>query len=131
MAATAEDVRNITGLPETITDAKIAPFLAVALTMIGKILQCLTAKGITEQDDVDQIRVWLAAHLISISPVGKAAGLIVEEKFENWSTKKAQSSISNQFSGVMSTFYGQTANELSSGCLAQMGLRKPEIGFHG
>ena len=131
MAASAEDVRNITGLPATVTDTQIAPFLAAALTMLNKISGCLTNKSITEESDLDQIQAWLAAHLISLSPVGKAAGLTVEEKFENWAVKKAQSSINNQFSGVMSTFYGQTANELSCGCLMEMGLRKPNIAFYG
>lgn len=131
MAITAADVRAITGLPDTIADDRIAPFISIAATMLNRIAVCLASKGITEQSDIDEMQKWLAAHYISISPVGKDAGLVVEEKFENYSKKTANSKVSDSMTGVMSSHYGQTANDISMGCLKAIGLRAPSIGFFG
>ena len=48
-----------------------------------------------------------------------------EEKFENWSVKRAVGTFSG--SGVMGTTYGVTANALSGGCLQDVDNRPAAI----
>ncbi len=124
MAAVAQDVRNLTGLSADVQDAQIDPFLAIAATVISGIETCLTGKGIT---DTDQLQAALASHYIALSPIGKAANLVVEEKFENWSSKLSTGQKDGK--GYASTSYGEMAEQLAFGCLNQVGMRTPSIEF--
>lgn len=112
--ATAEQVQAITGTP--LDNTAIDPFLTVAACVMDNIATCLTAKGVTA-DCVTEAQVWLAAHLLSVSGIGGDTRVKKRDKFENYDTEWATSQLQGQ--GVKSTHYGQTANMLSMGCLAE------------
>lgn len=113
-SATAEQVKAITG--STLGDTSIDPFLTVAACVMANISPCLVSKGVTA-DCITEAEAWLAAHLLSVSGVGGDTRVKKREKFENYDTEWATSQLQGQ--GVKSTHYGQTANMLTMGCLAE------------
>lgn len=124
MAATGDDVRGITG--SSLGDSVLDPFICAASVMIDNISLCLSAKGVV---DTNQIEAWLASHLLSISGVGDGVTSKTEVSFENYSVKYARAQIRKE--GLMSTPYGQTANALSKGCLADLDKDVSQICFFG
>lgn len=66
-----------------------------------------------DEDTLTQIELFLAAHF-----VGTIAPQKVSERFENYAQTFHVGS--NALKGVMSDKYGQTANMLAGGCLAEL-----------
>jgi len=118
VAITTQDLINICGL-ESLTDSQAASFIATANMTMDLIDSCLDANGVTNKD---LIASWLACHYLSLSPIGKNANMLTEEKFEGWSGKRAQSKSDGK--GFTRTYYGETATTLSKGCLAELDKRK-------
>lgn len=112
--ATPDQVRAITG--SGLTDAQIEPFLTAAACVMGNVSDCAKDKGVSV-DCLTTAESWLSSHLLSVSGVGEKTRVKKTEKFENYSVTWAQSQMEGQ--GVLSTTYGQTANTLTAGCLAE------------
>ena len=106
----------------TLLEPAINAFIGAASVVIDAVeASC----GVTlAQDALKQSEVWLTAHLMAVSKVGQADGVGVKknEKFEQYSVEWATSVGTG--TGVMSTNYGQTANTLTQGCLAEMDKRQ-------
>ena len=126
MAATGDEVRAITG--STLDDTALAPFLAAAACVLERVAACTARKGVTP-GCVDLAQAWLAAHLLTLTAVGQGAGVKASEKFENYSVDYVVGSYSG--SGVKATSYGNTANELTGGCLQEVDKAPAQICFFG
>lgn len=126
MAATGEDVRAITG--STLTDPQLAPFLAAALCILDRVAACTTSKGVSDEC-LDMAQGWLAAHLLGTTAVGKNIAVAKSERFENYSVERVVGGFSGK--GVQSTPYGQTANALTGGCLAEADKSPMQVCFFG
>lgn len=115
----AADVLKIL-TPTSLIEAQVTPFIAAA----DAIVQQLNEKCGQDFSDavLEQIELFLSAHFASF-----ADPKAIEEKFENASKKYARGS--NDLSGVMSTQYGQTANLLSNGCLADFDKTNAVVQF--
>lgn len=112
--ATPEQVRAING--SSLGDTAIEPFITIAACVITGLASCLAAKGVND-DCATQAEGWLAAHFMSVSGIGGDTRVLKREKFENYDAEWATSQLQGQ--GVKSTHYGQTANMLTMGCLAE------------
>lgn len=124
--ATTDDVRALTG--STLSDTEIQPFLDAAACVMAGISPCTTGKLISD-DCLTQAHAWLAAHLLSVSGVGGNTRVKKREKFENYDVEWAMSQSTGQ--GVKATNYGQTANLLTGGCLAEADKSPAVICFFG
>lgn len=118
MTCTPNDVRAITG--STLSDTAITPFITAANVMITRAAEC---SGTTDNDEAC---AFLSAHLMTSSQVGKGSAQIQRESLEGKYSVTYAVSMS-QGSGVLSTNFGQTANMLMNGCLAELSKRKPVI----
>lgn len=123
---TAQDVRDITG--SDLVDSVIQPFMDAACCILNRVDSCLESKGVSAEC-VNQAGVWLSAHLLSLSPLGKAQKIKKKETFENYSVEYAISSFSGQ--GISLTTYGQTANTITGGCLVEADKQQANICFFG
>jgi hypothetical protein len=122
MTATPANVRTITGLGDPPTDDTVQLFIDTA-----ELLTANCTFATTEQ--ADRCAEYLAAHLLAASPVGKAAAQVKTETLVgDYSVTFANASKSANASDVMSSGYGETANMLSNGCLAQLG--KTPVSFN-
>lgn len=75
-----------------------------------------------DESELTLIELWLAAHFVgTIDPTKN------EEKFENYSVKYQVGS--DSVIGIKSDKYGQTANMLSGGCLAEIGKQPAIVDF--
>jgi len=115
---TKEAVRAIAPALESMPDETLDAMIAAAHTSVNKLAGSSCGSEMTE-DDLTQIETWLSAHYATIADP-KSSGT-TQEKFEGSSKTFAVSSLDGQ--GVLSTRYGQTANMLSCGCLAEQQLR--------
>lgn len=120
------DVQTITG--STLSEAVLLPFTLAAVSIVQGVSACATAKGVSDES-LNLAATWLSAHLLSSSAVGKQSATVSEERFEGWSVKRVVGSFSG--SGVMGTPYGQAANTLLAGCLAEADKAPAEIAFFG
>jgi hypothetical protein len=116
--ATADDVRAINGATvEQLPDTSIDPFLLIAACVMEEIAGCTSGKSI-DADCLTQAEAALAAHYLSLTPVGNSTRVKAEEKFENYSVKWAMGTLSG--GGIMSSSYGIMANALTGGCLTNV-----------
>ena len=99
----------------SLSDTQIECFLTCATATISK------CEKTFEDDVLDQIKIYLTAHLMTLREP-----LETSEKFEGWSRTLLRQSAAK---GVLSTPYGQQANILADGCLANLGLRKTQVLF--
>jgi len=123
---TPANVRAITG--SSLTDDQIQPFIDAASCIIDQVEACTIGKGISS-DCLKQAETFLAAHLLSLSPLGQTTGTKKRVTFENYTVEYAIGSYTSE--GVISTSYGQAANALTGGCLQEVDKRAPYIGFFG
>jgi hypothetical protein len=123
---TPEKVKEITG--SSLDDAQIQPFIDAASCIIDQAEACAIGRGISS-DCLTQAETFLAAHLLSLSPLGQKTGTKKRETFENYTVEFAISAYTSE--GVLSTSYGQAANALTGGCLQEVDKRQPYIGFFG
>ena len=114
MTTTPEDVKAITG--STLSDEAIQPFVDVAGCIMLQITDCTESMT---QSCIDSIETYLASHLLVSSSVGKASATITKESLKGkYSVEYLSTKIEK--GGVLSTSYGQTANMMSGGCLAEL-----------
>jgi predicted Zn-dependent protease len=93
------------------TDVDVEPMIVAANAVVTRI-NTESGKTFTD-DDLAAIELWLAAHLVgTIDPV------VAKEKFENSDITYMVGK--TDLTGVMSDKYGQTANMLARGCLADL-----------
>jgi len=75
-----------------------------------------------DEETLTQVELFLSAHFVGTISPNKSA-----EKFENYSQTFHVGS--NALSGVMSDKYGQTANLLTNGCLAELDKAPATVDF--
>lgn len=122
MAITPAAVRGITG--SALADGDIQPFIDAAGCIISQVVGCMTSTALACKD---QAEAYLAAHLLTTSPVGDASKQVRREELDGKYSVEYLTPF-NMGDGVMSSQYGQTANMLTGGCLAQ--LDKTPVSFH-
>lgn len=116
MTTTAELVDSVKCVVNTsLTDDQIKCFLTSAEQTISLCEKTFTG------DQLDQIKIYLTAHLMTLREPLKSS-----EKFEGWSVTNTRQASGK---GVMSTPYGQQANTLAGGCLANLVYRKTQVVF--
>ncbi len=71
-----------------------------------------------------EIQRWLTAHLVAVVDPTVA---IIEEKVEGSTVKAARGN--TQLAGILSTQFGQMANSLSNGHLAELDKPRPSVSF--
>lgn len=121
MAATPENVKDITG--STVEDVAIQPFLNAASCVMNRISSCTESMS---SKCKDQLEAYIASHLLVTSAVGQDDMLVTKESLNGkYSVEYLSPSATGQ--GIMGTTYGQTANAMSGGCLAQ--LDKKPVGL--
>ena len=113
MTCTPQDVKDITG--STLDDAAIQPFIDAAGCLIDSAAECA---GVSDAQQ-DKACTFLSAHLLVSSNVGKKSRQIKSQKIEGLYDATYVVNASKG-SGVLSTTYGETANMLMGGCLAEM-----------
>ena len=124
MGASAAGIKAITG--SLVDDAVLAPFVVAADCVIAELAArgCLDGKT---QDCIDSASNFLGAHFFTSSKVGKDSAIAVEEEFENYRVKLKRGG--NNGTGILSSDYGQTANVLLGGCLANLDKPRATVGF--
>jgi len=115
-------VRAIAPALESTLDAVLDAYILAASIRVDKL--ALGACGSVLADDVlKEIETWLTAHLGAIST--PSANAVMEEKFEGSMKIYAIKQLTGE--GVLSTAYGNMANELSCGCLVEQGKRRMSL----
>ena len=125
-AATADQIRAVTG--SDLDDSAITPFITAAACVMTRVMPCMVGAGVSD-DCLTQVQIFLSAHLFTSSNVGKNARTAKSEKFENYSITWATATATGE--GILSSSYGQTANEISGGCLANANKTPASICFFG
>ena len=120
--ATSDDVRAITG--SVLVDPAIDPFLAAASCIMAQVVDDCAA-GISD-DCKTQAEAFLASHLLVRTNVGSDSKQVAKESLRGKYSVEYLSS-SAKGSGVLSTPFGETANMMLGGCLAE--LDKQPISF--
>ena len=113
--ATGDDVRAITG--SVLLDAAINPFLAAASCVMLQVVDDCAAN--IPDDCKTQAEAFLASHLLTQSNVGNDSKQVMKESLKGKYSVEYLSSKA-QGSGVLSTTFGETANMLLGGCLAEL-----------
>lgn len=110
---TDSEVREIKP-SDSITD--YTPYIVAASLVVDRLAVSSCGSSLSDPE-LAEIEKWLAAHFASA-----ADPQIARERLEQ---AEATYQIGNrQMTGIMSDFYGQTANTLSGGCLLEMDKRK-------
>lgn len=94
-------------------------YIVPANLMVTKIAAADCGSELTTEE-LKEIERWLAAHFAAVADPGLAK---VSERFENAQDVYSRGGSKNM-TGIMSTQFGQTANTLSGGCLAELDKRK-------
>ena len=114
MATTPSTVRSITG--SELIDSSIVIFIDTAEIIVGD-LTYYTASMTTAKIDLGT--AYLAAHLLVSSGVGKDSATITKESIRGkYTVEYLSAKISG--TGILSTQYGQTANTIFGGSLAEL-----------
>lgn len=123
MAFTAEDVRAIApGIPASLG---LDPYIATATSITGILSGniCLTS---FRDDQLDQIGIYLTAHLVYMSLGTGASGNNKRESIAKGDVDITKN-VAKIGEGITGTTYGQMANMLSQGCLST--LDQPQVGM--
>lgn len=122
MATCPDKVRSITG--STLSDSEIQPFLDAASAILESVSGYTASLSTTV---VTQAETYLTAHLLTTSPVGDASKQVRRESITSEYSVEYLTPF-NLEQGILSTQYGQTANMLLGGVLAQ--LDKTPVSFN-
>lgn len=95
--------------PSSLDDSAVWPFIQAATVAVDRVSGC----DDFSDAELKQIEIFYAAHLLNIQDPD-----LVEEKVEGFTNKFARGRAS--MGGVMGSQYGQTANTLARGCLAEL-----------
>ena len=113
--ATPDDVRCITG--STLTDQQIQPFLSAAGCVMAQVVDDCAAS--ISDDCKTQAESFVAAHMLTRSNVGNDSKQVSKESLRGkYSVEYLEAQ--SKGSGILSTPYGETANMLVGGCLAEL-----------
>lgn len=96
------------------------PWITAANSIVNSINS--TCGTSFDETTLTQVELFLSAHL-----VGTINPSLISKKFENYEEKYAVGS--QVLSGVMSDKYGQTANLLVNGCLAELDKAPASVDF--
>lgn len=113
---TDPEVRAI--IPNT-SIADLTPFITTANTVVNRMAATDCGSDLSE-DELTQVELWLSAHYAAVSDPKLA---LVSEQFEGERNAYSRGN-SSDMGGIKSTQYGQMANTLSNGCLADTDLMK-------
>lgn len=114
MAVDGDKVRGITG--STLDNTAIQPFIDASACFMEQISDCTESMTTA---CVENAQAYLASHLLTSSTVGQASAAIKQESLAGkYSVTYLAASATGQ--GVLSTPYGQAANAMVRGCLAQL-----------
>lgn len=111
------EVREIA--PDIPDSLSIDPFIAAATLVVDRV--AASCGSDFSNALLREIERWYSAHLAAV-----ASPILVREKFEGADNTYQRGTVGK---GVMSTQYGQMANDLSNGCLEEVSLRTPQIVF--
>jgi hypothetical protein len=113
--ATPDQVKALTG--SALEDASIDPFLAAASCVMLQVVDDCAA-NITDECKT-QAEAFLASHLLISSNVGNDSRSVAKESLRGkYSVEYLAPGARG--TGVLSTTYGQTANMILGGCLAEL-----------
>jgi len=105
-----------------ISETKIADltvYIVPANLLVTKMAATSCGSELTDEE-LTEIERWLSAHFAAVADPTLA---LVSEKFENVHNVYSRGGSKNM-TGIMSTQFGQTANTMSGGCLAEIDMRK-------
>jgi len=119
---TKEEVRTVNPSLESMPDATLDAMISAANTMVNKLAESDCGSSLSDET-LTQIETWLAAHYATVADPNAAGA--TEVKFEGSMKKYAIAQSSGE--GILSTRYGQTADNLSCGCLVELQLRNTTV----
>ena len=121
--ATPEDVKAVNG--STLSDPEIQVFIDTANIMINNAANCA---GVDE-DTLKQAEIYLTCHLMlgAEGGGGSGSGIVSAESIDTMSISYS----SNSNTGIKSTNYGNTADQLMMGCLSKGQQTAAKVGFFG
>jgi hypothetical protein len=115
------DPAAVTGINPNITDPTL--YIAVAECAWGQIPESCRCKDSLDQDCVDLIGAYLAAHFGAITvPDAKQEEILKSDVRVNYQLAAVGQ-------GYEATRYGQTANLMLGGCLTQVGISSGQVVF--
>lgn len=129
MAITPDDVRVILPSDATLTDVQIQAAIDAAQCIVDQFAISFCGASYSS-DCLDQITKYLAAHFLAVTDPTLSLS-------SETSDGCCKSSVKYSFkfsNGIKGTTYGQMANTLSGGCLAEWDKQPPNIfsiGSHG
>lgn len=115
------DVRVL--IPET-SISDLTPFINTANLLVNRLAASACGSTLTD-DELTAVELYLSAHYATVSD--PTLGL-TSEKVEGASAVASRGNV-NSKSGLMSTQFGQQANDLSGGCLQEVSRRRPSVTF--
>lgn len=122
---TPADVKQLTG--STLDNCTVQSFINTSYIIINKSQACANV----DDDTLEEAEKYLAAHLMTLTTGGGGAenASVTSESIDSQSISYGISQISGQ--GILATSYGQTANMLMNGCLAELDKRRSAVIFSG
>ena len=112
-----EDVRAI--VPNNASVCDFTPYITPANLLVTR-LAATTCGALLLDTELKEVERWLSAHYASVSNPTLA---LQSEEFEGAKNVYSRGSVRNA-TGVLSTQFGQMANQLSGGCLQELDKRK-------
>ena len=109
--------------PDTSID-DLTPFIDVASLQVDRLAASPCGSTLTD-DELKAVEKYLSAHYAAVSDPSVA---LLVEKVEGASATASRGNVNSQ-SGLMSTQFGQMANDLSGGCLQEVSRRRPSVCF--
>lgn len=122
MARPVSDTQVRALIPNT-TIVSLAPFITTANILVDKLAASACGSSLSAAE-LEQVEIYLSAHFAAVTDPSVA---ITVEKVEGTSVTASRGNVNQN--GILSTQYGHMANTLSSGCLVELDMRKPTVGF--
>jgi hypothetical protein len=117
---------EVTAIVETtLTDTIVQIWIDAASEIVDQKADCI---GASDTDLLKQVELYLSAHMVAMLPTGGSGGVVSREKFDVMETTYVTASIDKL---IDSTVYGQTANQLSGGCLSDINDQKASFASIG
>ena len=122
MAFTDTDVRSIA--PSIASTLSITGWITTARIIVDK-MQAASLQTFTDTE-IDQIGIYLSAHLVFISPGSGVDGTAKSESIAKGDYSRTMN-VATLGDGIMGSEYGQMANMLSNGELQSMDQPQPGL----
>lgn len=120
---TVADVRVL--VTTTKSDANVQLIIDVASRQVDR-LSATSCGSRLDAETLTDVELYLSAHMLSATTLDSTKKQ--SEKFENYSVTYAKAMTGK---GIEGSEYGQIANMLSGGCLAEMDKRQATLFFAG